>query len=384
MTKKMFRRSVLPLSLCATSVAFGQSTAHVPAAAGQADTFTPIQLEPKEVSRNHVSMGFQLGFNIRTSFKHIGRFAPATNPGSTNGLSNHFYDDGYNLVDSTGNQHFAGVDGSGNPIFQQGTWNFGFNNFANQVHGNGDADGTLDMHSVSSSGGTSADRSNDPRPGFVLTFGREFFRDEKDRWRAGLDWSFGYTDYVVDDSSPVNAKATQLTDTYSLFGDQLPTQPGYSQDTGGNPNHNIISDTPTRSFSTVAVPVSGTRKFGADIFAFRLGPYFEVPLNKTFSVSLEGGAALVYIYSHFQFNEEALSPSGLLNIKGHSVHDGIQIGGFVGGKISAALSERVSLFAGAQWLDAGTYVHRDHNTGQSAVLDLSQSVFFTTGIGYSF
>ncbi|HWD92423.1 MAG TPA: hypothetical protein VG938_08740 [Verrucomicrobiae bacterium] len=383
MTKKLFRRSVLPLSLCATSVAFGQS-GPVSAAAGQPDTFTPLLLEPTPVSRNHISMGFQLGFNIRTSFKHIGRFAPATNPGSTNGLSNHFYDDGYNLVDSSGNRHFAGNDGEGNPIYQQGTWNFGFNNAANQLHGNGDADGTIDMHSTSSSGGTSANRSDDPRPGFVLTFGRELYRDGKDRWRTGLDWSFGYTDYVVNDSSAVNAKATQLTDTYSLFGDQLPTQPSYSQDAGGNPNHNIISDTPTRSLSSSMVPVSGTRKFGADIFAFRLGPYFEVPLNKTFSFSLEGGGALVYVYSRFQYNEEVATPGGLLNVKGSGVHDGIQLGGYLGGKISAALSDKCALFAGAQWLDAGDYVHRNRSSGESAVLNLSQSVFFTSGIGYSF
>jgi hypothetical protein len=383
MTTKIFRPSILPLSLCATSVAVGQS-AGLPAAAGEPDAFTPVLLEPKAVSVNHISMGFQLGFNIRTSFKHIGRFAPATNPGSTNGLSNHFYDDGYNLVDSSQNKHFAGVDANGNPIFKQGTWDFGFNNFAGQVHGNGEPDGTIDMHSLSSAGGTSAERSNDPRPGFVLTFGRELYRDEQDRWRAGLDWSFGYTDYVIEDSHPLNAKATELTDTYSLFGDQLPTQPSYSQDTGGSPNHNIIGDVPTRSLSSAAVPVSGTRKFGADIFAFRLGPYFEVPLNKTFSFSLEGGAALVYVYSSFQFNEEVATPAGLLNVKGHGVHDGIQLGGYVGGKISAALSDQVSLFAGAQWLDAGSYVHRNHSTGEAAVLDLSQSVFFTTRIGYSF
>jgi hypothetical protein len=368
--------------LCATSVAFGQSGLP-PAASGEPDSFTPVLLEPKPVSLNHVSMGFQLGFNIKTSFKHIGRFAPANNPGSTNGLSNHFYDDGYNLFDSSQNSHFAGNDQNGNPIYKEGTWFFGYNN-ASQLHGNGTPDGTLDLHSTSSAGGTSADRSNDPRPGFVLTFGRELFRDEKDRWRTGLDWSFGYTDYVIEDSHPVNAKATQLTDSYSLFGDNLVDSSGYSQDSGGAPNHSIIGDVPTRSLSTTVAPVSGTRKFGADIFAFRLGPYFEVPLNKTFSFSLEGGAALVYVYSRFQFNEEVATPGGLLNVKGNGAHDGIQIGGYLGGKISAALSDKVSLFAGAQWMDAGNYVHRNRATGESAVLDLTQSVFFSTGIGYSF
>jgi len=367
MTIKVLRYSVVPLSLCATSAVLGQAT----------DTFTPVLLEPKPIALNHISMGFQLGFNLKTSFKHIGKFG-AANPGSTNSISNHFYDDGNNLVDSTGNQHFNGTG------FTEGTWNWGYNNMANQVHGNGDVNGTVDMHSTSSAGGTSSGRSDDPQPGFMLTFGRELFRDEKDRWRTGLEWAFGYTDYTVKDSHAVNAKGTQLTDSYSLFGNTVPTSDNYSQDNGGSPNHIIIGDTPTRSSSTMAVPVSGTRTFGADIFAFKLGPYFEVPLNKTFSFSLEGGASLVYIYSKFQFNETVVTPGGLLNLKGSGVHDGIQIGGYAGAKISAALSDQVSLFVGAQWQDVGSYVHRDRKSGESAVLDLSQSVFFTSGVGYSF
>ena len=59
-------------------------------------------------------------------------------------------------------------------------------------------------------------------------------------------------------------------------------------------------------------------------------------------------------------------------------------GGYLGAKISAAISEKVTLFAGAQFQDVGSYVHKNHLTGESAVLDLSQSVFFTSGVGYSF
>ena len=147
MTKKLFRSSVLPLSMCATSVALGQA-AYTPAAAGSADTFTPVLLEPKAVDVNHISMGFQLGFNVKTSFKHIGKFGAGSNPGSTNALSDHFYDDGYNLVDSTGNSHFNGTG------FTQGTWNWGYGSLANQVHNNGDVNGTIDMHSTSSASAT--------------------------------------------------------------------------------------------------------------------------------------------------------------------------------------------------------------------------------------
>jgi hypothetical protein len=385
MTPKMFRHSVLPLSLCATSVALGQ-TPTVPPAAAPAETFTPLIQDPQPVSPYRIRMGYQLGFNIKTTFKHIGRFAAATNPGSTNGLSNHVYDDGYNAVDTTTNAHF---NGSG---FTQGTWNWGFSNNGtpdvdgngNQVHGNGTPDGTIDFHSLSSAGGSTGARQEDSEPGFMLTFSREFLHDEKDRWRAGLEWAFGYTDYTIDDSQIVNAKGSQLTDTYSLFGNNLPVAGAYSQGPGGAPNHIIIGDTPTRSVSSAAIPVSGTRSFGADIFAFRLGPYFEIPLNKTFSLSLEGGAALVYVYSKFQFHEQVVTPSGLLDVAGNGNHSDILPGGYAGAQISAALNDQWSLFAGAQWQDVGTYVHSNHATGESAVLDLSQAIFFSAGVGYSF
>jgi hypothetical protein len=381
---KALKHSVVPLSLCASSVALGQSVTSSLLLAPNDGNIPPVALEPRTEYKNWVTMGFQLDFNVNVSFKHIGRFPAATNPGSTNGLSNHFYDDGYNLVDSTGNQHFAGFDGSGNPIYREGTWNWGFNNFAGQVNNNGDPNGTISMHSLSSNGGTSANRNDDPRPGLLLTYGRELLHDSKGHWRAGLEGAFGYTDYYIKDSSPVKANATLLTDTYSLNGTTVPSSQSYSQGSDGSPNGTIIGDTPARTLSATTVPVAGTRQFGADIFAFKLGPYIEFPLNDTFSFSLEGGPALVYVFSNLRFNEQVVTPAGLMNVKGNNNHQDVKFGGYLGGRISAALNDQWSLYAGAQWQDVGNYVHPNHATGESAVLNLSQAVFFSAGIGYSF
>src|ERR1041385_3378199 len=109
MTTKMIKYSVLPLSLCATSMAFGQANTPVTSPAADAP-IAPVTLEPKNTSPNRVSIGFQLGFNVNAKFKHVGGFPAGSNPGSTNGLSNHTYDDGYNLLDSANNSHFNGVD----------------------------------------------------------------------------------------------------------------------------------------------------------------------------------------------------------------------------------------------------------------------------------
>lgn len=396
---RTFRHTVVPLSLCATSAAFGQS-AITPLLSDADGSVPPVTLEPKVDRQNHISMGFQLGFNVKTSFKHIGGFPAATNPGSTNGLSNHVYDDGYNLVDSTGNRHFSHFDTNGNPVYVEGTWNWGFtgnNNFdsttgnGSQVHNNGTPGGTIAMNSLSSSGASSNGREDDPQPGFTLTFSRQLFQDEKDRWRAGVEATFGYTDYDIKDDHPVTANASLLTDTYSLNGDFVPVGSVYTQNstggsTNGSGNHIIIGDIPTRNITSARFPVTGTREFGADVFAFRLGPYFEVPLNHTFSVSLDGGVAMVYVYSKFTFNEQVVNTINqtLMNLKGSNNNQDVLFGGYVGSRISAALSDQVTLFAGAQLQDVGDYVHRNHATGESAVLDLSQSIFFSAGVGYNF
>lgn len=394
MTRKMIKYSVVPLSLCAASAAFAQN-ALTPLLSAPDGSVPPVALESNEdPSLNQIRMGMQLGFNMKASFKHIGSFPAASNPGSTNAFSNHTYDNGYNKVDSSTNSHFNGV---GNPPIE-GTWNWGFtgnnnpdvNGNGSQVHGNGTPGGTISFDSVSSSGGSTGDRVDDPQPGFSLTFARQLIHDDNDRWRGGLEAGFGYTDYDIKDDQPVNAKVSDLRDTYSLNGSFVPVGTSYTSQgfTGNTPPAGsiIIGDTPTRTISTSKMPVTGTREFGADIFAFKLGPYFEVPLNHTFTLGLEGGVAMVYVYSKFQFNEQVANPitGTITTAKGNGNNQDVLFGGFVGSYITAALNDQWSLFAGAQLQDVGDYTHRNRTTGEAAVLDLSQSIFFSAGIGYSF
>src|SRR5690242_14105897 len=145
MRTKVLKRSVMPLSLCATSVALGQN-AITPLLSPPDSASSPVALEPKEQHLNFMTLGFQLGFNVKTSFKNIGRFPAASNPGPANGFSNHTYDDGTNRVDSTGNQHF---NGSG---FTEGTWYWGYDAGATTPNNGGPAD-QISMHSLSSAGG---------------------------------------------------------------------------------------------------------------------------------------------------------------------------------------------------------------------------------------
>src|SRR5262245_36064702 len=55
---------------------------------------------------NNLSLSYELGLNINTTFKGFGAFRP-NNPGPATSGANHTYDDGYNKIDSQGNDHSA-------------------------------------------------------------------------------------------------------------------------------------------------------------------------------------------------------------------------------------------------------------------------------------
>ena len=95
---------------------------------------------------------------------------------------------------------------------------------------------------------------------------------------------------------------------------------------------------------------------------------------------------MVYVYSKFTFDEEVANPitGTITTVKGSSNNSDVLFGGYVGSYITAVLKDQWTLYAGAQLQDVGNYVQRNHATGESAVLDLSQSIFFSAGLGYSF
>jgi len=361
------------LTFLATSASWGQGDA----IQLTPDSIAPVPLVPRAaLTRGKFDFSYRMGFNVQTRFRHVGGFAPGTDPGPATGLANHIYDDGYNLLDSTGNQHFNGVD------FTQGTWFWGFDSFS-QVNNNGAETGTIDMHSDSSNGAASSDKSSEPEHGFELSYSKQL--GAKDRWRWGVSGAFNYTRVDIRDSSSMTASLNRLTDTYSLMGTSVPQQDNYSQDSFGDPNHVIIGDVPTRTFSSVAMPIDGWREFNADIFGFKFGPYLEYPISPAVSITLDTGLTLVYTHSHFSFNETISTPGGPVTTTGSGDHSDALVGGYVGGHVTVQINERWSAFAGANWQSAGTYNHRaGGGTRQVAMLDLSNMISVNVGVGFNF
>lgn len=349
---KLFRRSVLPAAMLS-------------AASG----VTPVVLDPpKAESPNHVGFSYRTAFNVGVDFKHVGTFTPPGALRQTIAGDAFNYDDGYVLTDS-----------SGNTLGFTRYW--GYDN-ASQLPG----DGTLLMHSSSSSGTSTSSRDDGPQPGFELTFNRELGRKGNRSW--GLEAAFNYMNVCVRDSRPQLVGVSQRTDVYPL-----PTVPGggfvvpapaphYQGPDAADEGDTVIGATPVSS-STGTVPaiVTGSRSFDADVFGFRLGPYVDLPLNDKWSVNLSGGLALAEVNSDFSFTEN-ISLAGVPTSSGTGSHNDLKIGYYVSGSVSYQFSKNWNAFGGVQFQDLGKYSHQVN--GREAVLDLSKSVFVSVGVGFSF
>ncbi len=367
---KLLRQLTFPLSLLAMQAPSGQSLTP-PSAAADSAAITPLRLEKKsESSPNRFQLGYRMAFNISASFQNVGTFPARSNPNPHDnpahpGFSIRNYDDGYVGEDTTHDMHGS----------YQGTWYWGYDH-SSQVQGD-----TLVMHSSSSTGASSGDRGESLQHGIELTYTRELSRHEK--WRLGLEGAFNFTPVCIKDSSRLASVYNRVSDVYQLNGVIPPSTLPYNGSFGGAGA--VIGDSPTRSQSIAPEPITGSRSLEADLFGFRVGPYLELPLGKNVSLDLNAGLAVVIARSDFGYNQLVSTPdSGTFRQIGSSSASGVMVGGYAGARISVQFAKDWSAFGGAQFQDVGTYQHRSLASGQSAKLDLSQSVFVSFGVSRSF
>jgi hypothetical protein len=249
------------------------------------------------------------------------------------------------------------------------------------------------MHSSSSAANASSSEINDdPVPGFEVTYSRELFRTGSVRW--SLESAFGYSDLSVSDNSTYSAGVTTINDAFGVppMPIELGGGPGVVPSPGpssGGVNTPLLDSTPVRSITGVAAgapgsaSITGQHGFNANLYEFRLGPGVEFPLSRKLALSVSAGFALVYAESDFSFNENVSIPGvGSVNHAGSAWQSGWLPGGYAAVNLSLTLSERWALTAGAQFEDVGQYSQTLN--GKQATLDLSNSIFVTLGITYSF
>ena len=303
---------------------------------------------------NWFSLGPQFGLNIQTRFNYVGGAAPGP---ATGGGVNRTYDDGYVHVDSSGN---AGGQ----------TWNWGYQN-ASQVQGN-----NLVMHSGAAN--VNGDLNHDLPVGFDLAFGRDLGSAPGGKW--GLQAAFDYTYVSVRSSQTFSGTGTAISDAYSL-GTTIPPQAPYSGSFNG-PGP-LLGDSPTRTSAAEAVMITGSHSLDADVFALRLGPYYEAILAKRWSVRLGGGVALGVAHLDYSYNETvAVGPATTFNNAGSTSGEEFNAGAYAEGRLTFSVTDHTRLFAGAQYEYLGTF---SRNAGNEQVqLDMDAAVFILFGFQWNF
>ncbi len=312
-----------------------------------------------------VEISYRGALNVSAKFKNLGSFPPQSNPGpSIGGGVDRFYDDGFNRVDASGN--------SG------GLTSFWGYQHARQVPGND----TIVMNSSSvTSGTTSAEESQDPQHGFEITCDIPVGRSG--RWQWGLEGAFGISDLTFRDDRILSGNVARISDAFVLNGITPPVPPYAGPYNGPG---SLIGDSPTRT--TVSIPggamITGQRKLDAVLYELRLGPYFEVPLSKRLSFSLSGGAAVARVESAFEFSDTAaMADIGTtLSVSGRDSDGEFLFGGFVGAKLSVAVTEHLNILTGVQYQYLPDFLQSANN--REAGLDLGKSIFFTAGVGFTF
>ncbi len=313
---------------------------------------------------NRLSLRARIGFNIDAKFSQSGAFKPGQSIGGTGSALDHFYEDGYVRVDS-----------SGNALGQ--TWFWGYDT-ASQISGN-----NILFHSTSSDGAAARTVSDDPQLGVELVYNREFGTfGKKEQHKWGLEASMGWSGIGIEDKGTASASVSRVTDSYAYTpGTTPPPAPYRGVFTG--PNFSIF-DTPTRTVQTISgAQVHGSRDFEADLFIGHLGPYADFALTEKLRLSVSGGLAVGAMFSQFAWDETVQFP-GSSGIRRHaSGNDSdILVGGFIGTQLGYQFNRRWSAHVGFQFESLDNFSQTV--AGHKVSIDLTKSLYVTVGIGYAF
>jgi len=311
-----------------------------------------------------IGLNYQGAFNVRASFKHLGNFPAASNPGpATGGGIDRFYDDGFNRVDASGN---AG-----------GLTTYWSYQSPSQVPGND----TVVMHSSSvSSAHNSGAITDDPQHGFELTYAWPLSTGKT--WRWGLAAAFGFTDLSIKQNENYAGNLVRLSDAFTLGGITPPIAPYTGTFSGPGP---LLGDTPGRTITTIAnaVSVASQEQLNGQFYQLRLGPYLEIPLTQHAAICLGGGLAGAVVHTAFEFNETgSLAGSGTFSASGRNWNSDGAVGGYASAQFLWALSRHVALTAGGQYQSTGRF--NQSIDGREAELDLRNVIFVSAGLGYAF
>ena len=339
---------------------------------------TVLPLETKTIAKNRLSLSYRLGLNITADFRRFGGFPAATDPGPASVATvDRNYDNGYNRVDITGNDH--------EPGFPNTTWNWGF-------QGGGSVQGNSIVLQSASSPANAVSKNNDAgvNHGFEISYQRELKREEK--WRGGLEVAFGFTTLSIRDSRVLHNEVNLVTDTFAVPGgvEAIPGYPFGPNDSyagsyvppGALLDSSLDAGQRVRSTVSSVTSITGERKLDANLYLIRIGPYVEFPLTEKVALFANAGLNLAIGDSTFTYSETVAYNGATRATRSASGSQlDVLVGGYAGGGFSYAFNEKWGAFAGAQFQTAGRSFN--NQGGKESVLDMGQTVVVTVGVSRS-
>ncbi len=319
-----------------------------------------------------------LGFNISAKYSGFGVFPQQTLNGvGTATVGSRVYDDGYNIV-----------EGLGAPDTRTFKWGFAADSQLDAARPGTTAISFNSSTAAAVLGGSSV--TGDPQLGFEMGYLHRMGELGKGSW--GFMAGFGYLNVSLEDNRTYTGNVTRDTDTFATAPAVIPPA-GYDGVAAGpfGPRiENLPSGPRVTTIIAGGLTSSGPREVNADVFALKLGPYYELPLCQQFSISLSGGLVLAGVSSQFKFQEANNIAS--INAFGAAAatqrfagtNDKMDLlpGGFVDLRANYNVTERWNIFAGGQFQYLSSF--QQSASGRTAKLDFGKTLLVHFGASYSF
>jgi hypothetical protein len=312
--------------------------------------------------KNRIGIAPRAAFNIEANFNNLGGFPARTDIGPAAPGYDHFYDDGFNRVDASGNAGGA-------------TWYWRYER-ASQIVG-GD---TLVMSSTSSEPeGQFEGVTDDPHWSGEITYARELGWNSSYWW--GLIAGVSYNRLKFGETHSFTTPAVQIRDSYPILG---PLPPAPYEGSFSQPGVQI-GDSPTRESRVLSQPAAtdGEYELDAEGYGFRLGLLFETPFSDTLDLQFGGGFAGMWIRSDFRLREStSIIEAGTFERDLEDSDSDFVVGAYGEAGFSLRVSKRVSIQAAAQYYYLSDY---SHSLGpEEAELDFRSAIFGVLGVTYAF
>lgn len=306
-----------------------------------------LRAEDASESKWRVGVGYRAMFNVDVSIRNAGAAAAANNPSAT-GRS---YADG-----------FVGVDDIGNALDLTTYWGY---ERAEQYAGDA-------IVLRNSQPGALGEDKNLWANGFELVVGRELGQGRNVRW--GLEGGFSYAHVDGKWSGVAQARVLSL-DAFPLAGVEPPEAP-YSGPQASGPGIALLGATPT------TVPFSVAARVEADVYGFRLGPYFEFPVAKCCSLTLGGGLSLAVVDSTASFRGSAAAPYSAFAQSARDSEADVVVGGYVSSGVNVRIAKHWDAFSSIQFHALQDF---DQRVGDKKVrLDMGAAFAWLIGVQYRF